>query len=337
VTIHYNGDLTVDETERMHPDIAADCVVAAQTVGLDVAGIDVIAEDISRPLEEQDGAVIEVNASPGLVMHLKPLSGKPRPVGEAIVSHLFGPGEFGRVPLVAVSGSHGKTFVTAMLAAMTAAAGHNVGSASAKGLKVGNRVLSSQDAANALNARRLLLNPFVDTIVLESSELKVIREGLAFDRCEVAVVTNVDASSHTNEQYVDATLVAKAIRAPVDVVLPDGCAALNACDPDVAAMAEKCRGRVIYFAAQGTPDIVRQHIEKGESAVLLADGHVVAVQKGQTSRILPLALLGAPPSGQAPTLIEGVLAAVAGGIALGLSTHAIRQGIETVSGRSAPQ
>ena len=334
VTIHYNGDLTVDETERMHPDIAAGCVVAAQTVGLDVAGIDVIAEDIGRPLEEQHGAVIEVNASPGLVMHLKPLSGKPRPVGEAIVSHLFDPGESGRVPLVAVSGTSGKPLVAAMVAAMLTAAGRNVGCASSKGLQVGKRMLSAEDAANAANARRLLQNPFVDAIVLETSQLKVIREGLAFDRCEVAVVTNLGPDTHTTEQYVDHTLVAKAVRAPVDVVLPEGCAALNACDPDVAAMAEKCRGRVIYFAAQGMPDVVRQHIEKGESAILVEDGHVVAAHKGQTLRIFPLDLLGAQTSGQAPILIEAVLAAVAGGIALGLTTHAIRQGIEAALPRA---
>jgi cyanophycin synthetase len=369
VTIHYNGDLTVDETERMHPDIAAGCVVAAQTVGLDVAGIDVIAEDIGRPLEEQHGAVIEVNAGPGLVMHLKPLSGKPRPVGEAIVNHLFSPGESGRVPLVAVSGTRGKTLVTAMLAAMLRAAGRNVGCASSRGLQVGNRVLLADDAANAANARRLLLNPFVDAIVLETSELRVIREGLAFDRCEVAVVTNLGPDTHTTEQYVDHTLVAKAVRAPVDVVLPEGCAVLNACDPDVAAMAEKCRGRVIYFAAHGIPDVVRQHLEKGGSAVLVADGHLVAAQQGQTSRIFPLDLLsgqaslatdlktprpaqrgevaerseageGLPrstrgESGPSPGGgTEAVLAAVAGGLALGLTTHAIRQGIETVLPRS---
>jgi cyanophycin synthetase len=329
VTIHYNGDLTVDETERLHPEIAASCVTAARTVGLDVAGIDLIAEDVGRPLDEQNGAVIEVNASPGLVMHLKPLAGKPRPVGEAIVNHLFAPGESGRVPLVAVSGTNGKTFITAMLAAMMTAAGRNAGWASSIGLQVGGRVLSGQDAANAGGAKRLLQNPFVDAIVLETAELKVIREGLAFDRCDVAVVTNLGSGAHMGEQYVDdRTLIAKAIRAPVDVVLPEGCAVLNACDPDVAAMAEKCRGRIIYFAAHGTPDLVRQHLDHGESAVLVADGHIVAVQKGQASCIVPLVLLAAEPLGQAPIFVEDVVAAVAGGVALGLTSHAIRTGVE---------
>lgn len=332
VAIHYNGDLTVDETDRLAPDIATSCVIAAQTVGLDVAGIDLIAEDIARPLEEQHGAIIEVNASPGLVMHLKPLSGQPRPVGDAIVNHLFAPGESGRVPLVAVSGTTGKTWVSTAIAAMLSAAGRQVGSqvgcATARGLQVGARTLSVQDAANATHARRLLQNPFVDAIVLEISEIKVIREGLAFDRCQVAVVTNLGAAAHLDEQYVDRGLVAKAIRAPLDVVLPEGFAALNACDPDVAAMAEKCRGKIVYFAAQAAPDLVRQHVDQGEPAVWVAEGHVVGAQKGITTRIVPLDLLGGDPA-----VLEQAVAAAAGGVALGLGPHGIRQGIEATLAR----
>ena len=177
VILHYNGDLTVDVTERMHPDIAASCVIAAQTVGLDVAGIDLIADDIGRPLEAQNGAVIEVNASPGLVMHLKPLVGNPRPVGEAIVKHLFPPGESGRVPLVAVSGSSGKTLVASLVASMLAAASHTVGEASSRGLRIGQRVLSSKNCADATSVRRVLVNPFVDAIVVEADEHNVNQEG----------------------------------------------------------------------------------------------------------------------------------------------------------------
>ncbi len=328
VTIHYNGDLTVDETDRMHPDIALDCVIAAQTVGLDVAGIDLIAEDIGRPLESQHGAVIEVNAGPGLVMHLKPLSGQPRPVGEAIVGHLFAPEDTGRVPLVAVSGTSGKAAVATLLASMLTAAGRTVGSASSTGLRVGDRLLSAQDAADAAGARRLLQNPFVDAIVLETSEAKVIAEGLMFDRCEAAVVTRFGASGADEQEMV---LLEKAVRAPVDVVLPEGFAALNACDPVVAAMAEKCRGRILYFAAQEPPALLRQHVDKGGTAVLIEGEHIVVTQKGQSSRILPVAAAVGPPSRLAT---EDVVAAVAGAVALGLTTHAVRQGIAAVLGQT---
>jgi cyanophycin synthetase len=330
VLIHYNGDLTVDETERMHPETAASCVSAAQTVGLDVAGIDVITDDIRRPLEAQNGAIIEVNASPGLVMHLKPLVGKPRPVGEAIVNHLFPVGETGRVPLVAVSGTNGKTAVVSLIASMLSASSRTVGQASSRGLHVGPRTLASNDCADAASARRLLVNPFLDAMVIETSEIKVIREGLAFDRCEVAVVTNLGSGDHMGEQYVDdRTLVSKAIRAPVDVVLPDGCAVLNAGDPEVAAMAEKCRGRIVYFDRDGQSPLVRDHLAKDGQAVFVSGGDIVIGHGGQSQRLLELELLRSRTFGLSAIMIDNVLAAAAAASVLGVTPNAVRQGFET--------
>jgi cyanophycin synthetase len=333
--IHYNGDLTVDETDRMHPDIAASCVVAAQTVGLDVAGIDLIAEDISRPLEKQNGAIIEVNASPGLVMHLKPLVGKPRPVGEAIVNHLFPPGESGRVPLVAVSGSKGKSFVASLIAAMLAAASRTVGVASSRGLRIGQRVLTGKNCADAASARRVLVNPFVDAMVLEADELKVIQEGLAFDRCTVAVVTNLGAGENVgNIDEKESALVAKAVRAPVDVVLPEGCAVLNADDGEVAAMAEKCRGRTLYFSRDGQSPLVREHLGKGGQAVFMANGAIVASYiASHTENLVPMFEFDHPHASDPsalPGLTDALLAAVGTGVALGLTPHSVREGIEAV-------
>jgi cyanophycin synthetase len=322
VIIHHNGDLTVDVTERMHPDVAASCVVAAQTVGLDVAGIDLIAGDIGQPLETQDGAVIEVNASPGLVMHLKPLVGNPRPVGEAIVKHLFPPGESGRVPLVAVSGSNGKTLVASLVASMLAAASRTVGEASSRGLRIGQRVLSSKDCANAAGVRRVLVNPFVDAMVVEADERKVIQEGLAFDRCDVAVVTNLDSDAHQREpDEKERVLLAKAIRAPVDVVLPEGCAVLNAEDAEVATMAVKCRGKIVYFARDGEAALMREHLDKGGQVVSLDKGTVVARHMAEVVPILEVDQLSSPLP------IASLLAAVGAGMALGLTPHAVRDGI----------
>ena len=338
ILIHHNGDLTVDETDRMNPDIAANCVVAAQTVGLDVAGIDLIAEDIARPLDEQDGAVIEVNASPGLVMHLKPLVGMPRPVGEAIVNHLFPAGESGRVPLIALSGARGKAAVASLIASMLAAASRTVGEASSRGLHIGQRLLSGQNCTDAASARRVLVNPFVDAMVIETNELKVLQEGLAFDRCDVAVVTNLCPGDYKGELDVDdPVLIAKAIRAPVDVVLPEGCAVLNADDAEVATMADKCRGRTLYFGRDGQSPLLRDHLAKGGQAVFVADSAIVANHKDQ---ILPIFEFGeASPRPLDPALLEHLLAAVGAGMALGLPMRSIREGIEgalAVSRRSSP-
>jgi cyanophycin synthetase len=326
VIIHHNGDLTVDETERMHPDIAASCVVAAQTVGLDVAGIDIIADDIGRPLEAQNGAIIEVNASPGLVMHLKPLVGKPRPVGEAIVNHLFPAGESGRVPLVAVSGTNGKSLVATLVASMLAAASRTVGEASSRGLRIGQRVLTGKDCTDAASARRVLVNPFVDAMVIETNAYKVVQEGLAFDRCVVAVVTNLGPDEHMNHlDEKERVLVAKAVRAPVDVVLPEGCAVLNADNPEVAAMAVKCRGRILYFSRDGQSPLVREHLDQGGQAIFMADGAIVASQIGKN---MPM-FQDDRSSSATPALMERLLAAVGAGVALGLTPHSIREGIET--------
>ena len=330
VILHHNGDLTVDETERMHPEIATSCVIAAQTVGLDVAGIDLIADDIGRSPDAQNIAVIEVNASPGLVMHLKPLIGKPRPVGEAIVNHLFAAEASGRVPLVAVSGTNGKTFVVALVTSMLSAASRAVGQASSNGLFVGKRVLSAKDCADATSARRLLVNPFIDAMVIETSEVKVIREGLAFDRCEVAVVTNLGSGDHMGQQYVDdRELVAKAIRAPVDVVLSEGCAVLNAGEPEVAAMAEKCRGRIVYFAPDGNAAPLADHLAKGGLAVFVSEGGIVAAHGPQLQRIIDLDRLRSPALGLPSFVLDNLLAATGAGLALGLSPGAIRQGLES--------
>jgi cyanophycin synthetase len=332
VIIHHNGDLTVDETDRMHPDIAASCVVAAQTVGLDVAGIDLIAEDIGRPLEEQNGAIIEVNASPGLVMHLKPLVGKPRPVGEAIVKHLYPAGEVGRVPLVAVSGTNGKTTVAGLVAAMLSAASHVTGLATSDGLQVGKRLLASGDRTDAASARRLLVNPFVDDMVIETSELKVIREGLAFDRCQVAIVTNLGHGDHMGELYVDTReLVAKAVRAPLDVVLPDGFAVLNADDPDVAQMAAKCKGGIIYFAQTPDNTQVSEHLARGGRAAYLSGDAIVAAHGAQAQCLAELGKLRSPLLGLPKLVTENLLAATAAGMALGLAPSTIRQGLEALS------
>jgi cyanophycin synthetase len=322
VIIHHNGDLTVDVTERMHPDIATSCVAAAQTVGLDVAGIDLIADDIGQPLEAQNGAIIEVNASPGLVMHLKPLVGNPRPVGEAIVKHLFPPGESGRVPLVAVSGGNDKTLVASLVASMLAAASRTVGEASSRGLRIGQRVLSSKDCADAASARRVLVNPFVDAIVVEADARKVMQEGLAFDRCDVAVVTNLDSVGQACEpDEKERVLLAKAIRAPVDVVLPEGCAVLNAEEPEVATMAVKCRGKIVYFARDAEAALMREHLDKGGQLVSLQKGTIVARHMAQIVPILEVDQLRLPPP------LASLLAAVGAGVALGLTPRAVREGI----------
>lgn len=215
-------------------------------------------------------------------------------------------------------GTNGKTAVVSLIAAMLAAAGRAVGQAGARGLRVGRRVLSEKSSADANSARRLLLNPFVDAMVVETSEIDIIREGLAFDRCDVAVVTGLGEGDYSGEQYVDGLLVAKAVRAPVDVVLPEGYAVLNADDAGVVAMAEKCRGKIVYFARSRECRVVREHLRRGGQAVFVVAGCVVAAHADKSTPVLELANVAS----------DDVLAAVGAGIALGLDVDAIRRGCD---------
>ncbi|MEI9938211.1 MAG: cyanophycin synthetase [Pseudomonadota bacterium] len=327
-TLHHNGDLTIDETDRLHPETAEQCVLAARSVGLDVAGIDLIAEDISLPLEAQGGAVIEVNSSPGLIMHLKPLVGSPRPVGEAIIGQLFGPEQTGRVPLCAVSGTNGKTVVTALISEILRVSGRNVGQVSSEGLRVGERVLATGERCNADSMRRALMNPYADAFVFEISEPNVLDEGMLFDRCQVAVVTNLGSGDHLGKKYVDGLVtIAKAVRAPVDIVLPTGYAVLNADDPGVLEMASHTKGKVVLFSRAASSPAVLEHLKNDGQAVLREREQIVLRHGARRILLLELSALHCPVLGLPAFLVDDLLAAVAAGIALGASAEQIQAGL----------
>lgn len=333
VILRHNGDLTVDETDRMHPEVAAQCVLAVRTIGLDVAGIDLIAEDIRKPLDKQGGALIEVNSSPGLIMHLKPQVGSPRPVGEAIVAQLFSAGQTGRVPVVAVSGTNGKTVVAELISEMLRASGATVGQASSEGLRVGTRALGNGNRANADSMRRALMNPYADAFVFEIDEPAVIDEGVIFDRCQVAVVTNAGSWDHLGKQYADEVLLGKAVRAPVDIVLPTGFAVLNADDPAVLEYAKFCKGKVVLFSAESDSPAVAEHLAADGRAVVRAGNQLVLLHNQQREVLVDLPALTCPELGLPDFLVGDLLAAVAGAVALNLAGEQIRSGLNAAVGQ----
>ena len=197
VTIRRHDTPTVDVTDRVHPSIVEHAIQAAQVIGLDIAGLDLVVEDISRPLEEQGGVIVEVNAGPGLLMHLKPSSGKPRPVGEAIVATLFpNPEDNGRIPVVSVTGTNGKTTCTRMVTFILKSAGYFVGMTCSDGVAVDGRIIDQGDCAGPRSAKNVLLNPLVDAAVFESARGGILREGLGVDKCDVAIVTNIGEADH---------------------------------------------------------------------------------------------------------------------------------------------
>jgi cyanophycin synthetase len=330
VLIQRNGNVAFDITDNVHPDVAAVASLAARIVGLDIAGVDLVVEDISRPLEEQGGAIVEVNAGPGLLMHLKPATGKPREVGKAIVEHLFPQQESGRIPIVGVTGSRGKTMVARLIARMLKLQGANVGVACSDGLFLRQRQMDKRDCANWHAAHRVLVNRAVDAAVIEHSYRSILTEGIAYDRCQVGVVTNLAEDASLPDLYIDdVDQMQKVVRTQVDLVLQDGAAVLNAADARVAELAELCDGGVIFFGASPDLDVFAQHRADGGRAVFVRDAQVVLADGTEETQLVDLATLGIKKLDQRPFVIENILAAVGAAWALGIGTEVILAGVET--------
>ncbi|HEV7813840.1 MAG TPA: cyanophycin synthetase, partial [Janthinobacterium sp.] len=241
------GGTATDVTDDVHPEVAARAVEAAQMIGLDICGVDLVCDGVLQPLEQQRGGVVEVNAAPGLRMHLSPSFGKGRAVGEAIISNMFPDGEDGRIPVVAVTGTNGKTTTVRLIAHLIAAGGLRVGMTNTDGVYIENRQIDSGDCSGPRSARNVLLHPDVDAAVFETARGGVLREGLGFDRCKVAVVTNIGTGDHLGLNYITTVEdLAVLKRVIVQNVAASGFAVLNAADPIVAAMAATCRGRVVF-------------------------------------------------------------------------------------------
>lgn len=336
VLIQRNANHAFDCTDEVHPDTAEVAALAARVVGLDIAGIDLVCQDISKPLAEQGGAIVEVNAGPSLLMHIKPGIGKPRPVGQAIVNNLFAEGLNGRVPLVGITGTHGKTPVAKLLAHLLYLTGKHAGLACADGLYLGRRQVQKSNAANWSGGRRLLLNRAVEAAVIENGAEVILGEGLAYDRCSVGVVTNVvpadeklerwDVQPTGGEYY---TTHRSIYRTQVDVVLPSGTAVLNADDEMVAGFAELCDGKVIFFTVDRDNPLLAAHLAAGECAVSVVDGRVVLLAGQDEVRLCRLGDVPMIGKAKKPEDVASALAAVAAGWALGMSKEILKTGLKT--------
>ncbi|MYM27035.1 cyanophycin synthetase [Duganella sp. CY15W] len=320
VLIQPNGNVAVDVTDKVHPEVAAMASLAARIVGLDIAGIDLVTSDITRPLHETGGAIIEVNASPGLLAHLKPAVGEPRNVGEAIVEHLFGE-ETGRMPIVGITGKHGTTVASRLIAWLLQISGKKTGLACADGLFVNGRELSRDGLGDWETGERLLLNKSVQAGVFESSARMILSEGLAYDKCAVGVVTDVSDFEELSEFHIDsADKLYSVLRSQVDVVLPSGVAVLNAADPQVVEMADLCDGDVIFYGVDEQLAAIAAHRQEDKRVVFLRADCIVMAEGSTEVASLPLSPL-VPP--------EAVLAAIAAGWALGLTPELIGAGLRT--------
>ena len=321
------GGSATDVTDDVHPEVAARAVMAAQMVGLDVCGVDVVVESVLKPLEEQHGGIVEVNAAPGLRMHLQPSFGKGRDVGSAIIDTMFGTGQDGRIPLIAVTGTNGKTTTVRLCAHLLRSDGLRVGMTNTDGVYVNGLQLDTGDCSGPRSARSVLMHPDVDAAVLETARGGILREGLAFDRCHVAVVTNIGAGDHLGLNYISTVEdLAVLKRVIVQNVAPNGMAVLNAADPMVVAMAPNCPGQVTFFAIDPHNPTLATHRAQGKRVLYVEDGHIIAKEGAQQVRI-SLAEVPLTQNGAIGFQVENAMASIGAAWALNLSWANICQGL----------
>ncbi|MEJ8846641.1 cyanophycin synthetase [Variovorax rhizosphaerae] len=329
VVIQRNGNLGVDCTDQVHPEVAHAASLAARVVGLDIAGIDMVAQDISRPLAAQGGAIVEVNAGPGLLMHLKPAVGSPRPVGRAICDHLFPDDAPGRIPVVGVTGSQDTAVLARLVAWLIDLGGRHTGLACRDGLFLARRRVDARDSANWEAGHRLLVNRAVQAVVIESGAGTILRDGLAYDRCQIGIVTDLEGAETLAEYDItESDQMVKVLRTQVDVVLPEGTAVLNAADPRVAGLAPLCDGAVILYAADAGAESLAAHREAGGKSVIVRQDRVVLANGSSESFLPGLGRLTLWRATHVGVSIDSLLAAVAAAWALGIPLNLIGAGVE---------
>jgi cyanophycin synthetase len=323
------GGSATDVTDEVHPDVAVRAVEAARMIGLHICGVDVVASSISRPLEETGGGIVEVNAAPGLRMHLAPSYGKGRPIGEAIVDTLYPQGRDGRIPTVSVTGTNGKTTTVRLIAHLIASSGTKVGMTNTDGVYVDGVQTDSGDCSGPKSARSVLMHPDVQAAVFETARGGILREGLGYDRSKVGVVTNIGAGDHLGLNWLDtAEDVAWVKGVVVENVSPDGTAVLNGEDPLCAAMADRCPGSVTMFGHDEKHPVLAAHRARHRRVVFRRGDAIVAAHREREWKV-PLAGIPLTRGGALAFQVANAMAAIAAAWALDMDWDAIRRGLAT--------
>ncbi len=329
------GGTALDRTDEIHPENAFFARRAATTLGLDVAGIDFIAPDISRSVRETGGGIVEVNAAPGFRMHLDPSQGQPRAVARPVIAMLYPPGAPSQIPILAITGTNGKTTTARMIAHILKHQGQTVGLTSTGGVYVDGHLVAAGDATGPRSARLVLEDPSVDVAVLETARGGLLREGLGFQQCDVGVVLNVQ-SDHLGLKGID-TLedLARVKSVIVNVVRRGGTSVLNADDALTLRMARRAGGHAAFFSLHGDdlPPTLQRHISEGGLAAVQetseGEAWIVLHQAGQRTPAIRTADIPATLQGQAAFNVQNALAATLACVAHGVPSGEVAQALQS--------
>ncbi|WP_353233968.1 cyanophycin synthetase [Diaphorobacter ruginosibacter] len=333
ILLQRNGNMAIDCTDEVHPDVAYYASLAAKIVGLDIAGMDMILQDVSKPMKGQ-GAILEVNAGPGLLMHLKPTSGAPRPVGQAIVEHLFpttdeGAGT-GRIPIVGIAGTRENAFTARLTGWLLQLSGRLTGVASEQGMFLNNRQTQRTNTANWAGAHRLLTNRLAQAAVIETTARSILEEGLAYDRCLVGVVTDMDGFETLADHDIhEQKQMTRVMRTQIDVVLDEGAGVLNADIEQVADLARLCDGEVLLYSEHAdNAHIARHREDNAEGRAVFVRNNQVVLATGPQERVLGTLEALSLPGGRKPDT-PALLAAIAAAWSMDIAPDLIGAGIKT--------
>jgi cyanophycin synthetase len=323
------GGIAVDRTDEIHPENVWIAQRVVKIIGLDVAGLDIVTTDISRPLRETDGVIVEVNAAPGFRMHVAPSQGIPRNVAGAVMDMLFPNEQSGRIPILSVTGTNGKTTTTRLLAHIHKQTGKVVGYTTTDGTYIGEYLVEAGDNTGPQSAHLILQDPTVEVAVLETARGGILRSGLGFEAANVGVVLNV-AADHLGIGDIDTIDQLGNLKSVVaEAVYPDGYAVLNADDRRVAAMAEKTKANIAYFTMNPDSELVRKHIQKGGVAAVYENGYLSIVKGDWTHRIERAENIPLTMGGRAPFMIANALAASLAAFVQNVTIEQIRAGLKT--------
>jgi cyanophycin synthetase len=323
------GGTATDVTDLVHPHNVFMAERIARIVGLDICGIDIMTDDISEPVEATGGAILEVNAAPGFRMHLAPTDGLPRNVAEPVIDMLFPPGSSFRIPIIAVSGTNGKTTTTRLIAHMAKAAGFKVGFTTTDGIYIQNIMMQRGDCTGPASAEFVLKDPTVNFAVLECARGGILRAGLGFGQCDIGIVTNI-AADHLGLKDIN-TLedMARVKSIVVEAVMSSGYALLNADDENVSNMAKGLNCKIAYFSMDEKNPLGKMHCEKGGLAAIAENGYITICKGNWKIRVEKIVNIPLTFRGKAIFMIQNILPAVLSGFIRNFKIEDIRLALET--------